>query len=41
VLIAFMFATQNLPEQGCGTRRRQISLHARLAQPACERWFDD
>ncbi|WP_268811243.1 hypothetical protein [Caballeronia arvi] len=41
MLVAFMFATQNLPEQGSGTRRRHISLDARINQPARERWLED
>ncbi len=41
VLFAFTFPTQNLSEQGSRTRCRQVALHARLAEPACNCWFAD
>jgi hypothetical protein len=40
VLVAFVLPTQDLPQQGGRARRRPVTPHARLAEPARERRFD-
>ena len=40
VLVAFVLPPQDLSEQGGRTRRRPVTLHTRLTEPARERRFD-